>query len=306
VVKKPNGEVIEMPDPVKKSPILKQLWKRVHLKEQNLVFAVVGDTGSGKSLTTSTILMALDPSFDIDRVCWTPEQVMKEAENDEAYSEGDANQYEEGGVGTDSRQWFTDINQALDHVFQTWREQQRILGQTLPSFDLLDKRLRKRCHYVFEMDGINRKKGYALVKVFKVVEDKWSGDIYRRYPRLRDPKDGVTKQFKRLKVALPPQDFIDEFKEDEKEFKRDLISKKNDELEDAKSEKDLSPQEVADVILEEGRVSDFMRKNGKQRYMDKDSLYFQFKEDGLTQKGAKQVKSIIYGEKGWDDKQHYV
>ena len=57
--------------------VLKRIRKRLKKTNQNFLGVICGQTGSGKSYSALTICKEIDPSFDIDRVTFTPEQFME-------------------------------------------------------------------------------------------------------------------------------------------------------------------------------------------------------------------------------------
>jgi len=292
-----------MPRAVRKSPILKQkIWKRIHERDQNFVGFVTGDVGSAKSGSTASIAMSVDPSFDVERVCFTPEKVMDKASNYEEFEKGDFIVFEEGGVGADAKDFWDDVNRALDYVLQTWREQNRGLLINLPSLDLIDKRLRKRGHAFMEMDG--KVDGeYAFVKFMNIIEDKWTGDLYRKYPELRDPEDGLVKKYKRMRVAKPPDKFWNQYVPKQQEFKRDLAEDLAEDLRESQ-EDGMSNEEIAEEIAE--NVDRYIQENGQQKYLDRDLLYNQYKDEGISDADTKRIKKLVYQMTGYADNGNYM
>lgn len=277
--------------PVRENPVLERIWKRMNRDDMNFAGAIVADTGGGKSLTTGSICKALDPSYGIEDVCWEPIEVLEKTKDTENYGTGDMISFEEGGVNADAREYWKAMNKALDTVFQTWRHQNRGIMLNLPSFDLLDKRLRKRIHYLFIV--VKRTPDYVVLKVLRVKESKTSGDLKFHYPIL--PVDGDDRQIKYIRVGLPPESFIESFQEEEKEFKESLIEEKYQELkEDLDDGEEDKPGAVVDEILDSGSFDSYVRENGKQRYLDKEKIKRDFSDKGLTNAEVSTVKSVLY------------
>lgn len=293
----------DMPKAVQSSQILKQkIWKRIHRRDQNFVGFVTGDVGSAKSGSTASIAQAVDPGFDVDRVCFTPEKVMSKASNYEDFDKGDFIVFEEGGVGADAKDFWDDVNRALDYVLQTWREQNRGLLINLPSLDLIDKRLRKRGHAFMEMDG--KVDGeYAFVKYMNIVEDKWTGDLYRKYPQLRDPEDGLVKKYKRMRVAKPPDSFWNKYVPRQRKFKRDLAEGLAEDLKD-KQEDGMSNEEIAEEVKDS--FDKYVKSNGKQKYLDRDMLYNEYKDEGISDQDTKRIKNMVYEDKDLSHRDNYL
>lgn len=296
-----------MPPAVQDTVILKKkVWKRIHRKNQNFVGFLTGDVGSAKSGSTASIAQAVDPDFGIDDVCFTPEAVMDKASDFENYDKGRFIVFEEGGVNADAKDFWDDVNRALDYVLQTWREQNRGLLINLPSMDLIDKRLRKRGHAFMEMDG-KLDGEYAYVKYMNIIEDKWTGDLYRKYPELRDPSDGLVKKFKRMRVAAPPESFWNKYEPKQRKFKRELAERLAEEIKDGASDGDsMSNEDIAqEVVNDASKLENYMQQNGKQIYLDRDLLYSDYADEGISDKDTRRIKKKIYQVKGWHDRDNY-
>lgn len=279
-------------DAVRGNPVLERIWDRMNRDDMNFAGAIVADTGGGKSLTTASLCMALDPDYGAEDVCWEPLEFLEKAKDFDNYGVGDMISFEEGGVNADAREFWKQMNKALDVVFQTWREQNRGVILNLPSLDLLDKRLRKRLHYLFIV--VKRTPDFVVLKVLRVKENKTSGDIKFHYPMF-DQDDGTVKRVKYIRVGLPPEGFIEQFKKDEKEFKRGLIEEKYEELREDLGGGELDPGDIAQDIIEEGSFEDYVRKNGVQRYLDKDKIYRDYKDEGINKSSdTDAIKSILY------------
>jgi len=292
-----------MPPAVQDSVILKKkVWKRIHRKNMNFVGFLTGDVGSAKSGSTASIAQAVDPDFTIDDVCFTPEKVMEKASDFENYDEGRFIVFEEGGVNADAKDFWDDVNRALDYVLQTWREQNRGLLINLPSMDLIDKRLRKRGHAFMEMDG--KVDGeYAYVKYMNIIEDKWSGDLYRKYPELRDPSDGLVKKYKRMRVAAPPEKFWSQYEPKQRKFKRKLAKRLSDEINGVGEDEGMNVDEIVEEVVEDSEK--YMMENGSQKYLDRDILYDDYKDEGISMQDTKRIKKKVYRSKGWLEASNY-
>ena len=167
----------------------------------------------------------------------------------------------------------------------------------MPSLDLLDKRLRKRLHYLFIV--VKRTPDFVVLKVLRVKENKTSGDIKFHYP-IFDQDDGTVKRVKYIRVGLPPESFIEE-------FKRGLIEEKYEELKEDLDDGGMSPEQIGDQILEEDMFEKYVRKNGKQRYLDKGRIYRDFKDQGISKSSdTDAIKSYLYEKKGLHSDEAWV
>ncbi len=98
----------------KKDPLLVQYIKdRIHNKNKNFVIIFVGATGSGKSYSALRLAQLLDPTFDIDRVCFKAKDFMNKinelVDSNEKVS-GKVVMWDEFGVEHNARDFMTISN----------------------------------------------------------------------------------------------------------------------------------------------------------------------------------------------------
>jgi len=290
------------PEQIRQNPVLERMWSRMNLQDLNLVCAVVGPTGAGKSLTTASISMTVDPSYGIDDVCWEPLEFL-EAVQDQSYKTGDMISFEEGGVSMDAREYWKAMNKSIDKVFQTWRHQNRGAILNLPSLDLLDKRVRKRLHYVFI--AVKRTPDFVVLKCLRVKESKTSGDLKFHYPTFNDSR-GNRRRLKYIRVGLPPEGFIEEFRHQEREFKKELAEEKYEEMKRELGQGDANLEGIAEKVRENLEKYTGQQAGGNQKWLNKRRVYHEFQGQGVTLGDVDQVKDMVYSELGLHDDEVWV
>lgn len=115
---------------------LDQCKKLVH-DDWDMFFVIDGEEGSGKSVHAMQIASFLDPTFDIDRITYSPFAFKKSIDdNTEPYK---AYLYDEGFSGMSSRRSGSYINHVLNSLFSKVRRKKLFIILVMPSFFELDK-----------------------------------------------------------------------------------------------------------------------------------------------------------------------
>ena len=112
------------------------LAKEIVLKDWDMVFCVDGYEGSGKSVLAQQCAKHCDPNFDIERVCFTPEEFVKAINATPEYG---AVVYDEAYQGMSSRAAMSEVNRMLMGVLAEIRQKKLFVFIILPCFFELDK-----------------------------------------------------------------------------------------------------------------------------------------------------------------------
>jgi len=105
-------------------------------QDKDICFLVDGQEASGKSWFAIQLAKAVDPSFNIDRICFTSEEFRDAILTAEKFQ---AIIFDEAFVGLSSRSSLSDTNQMLVSLMMQCRQKNLFLLVVLPSFFLLDK-----------------------------------------------------------------------------------------------------------------------------------------------------------------------
>lgn len=110
--------------------------KEVIKKDWDMVIAVDGMEGSGKSVFCQQMALYCDPTFNIDRIVFTPDELRKAITTAEKYQ---AIVYDEGYTGLNSRATMSLINRTLVSMLAEIRQRNLFVFVVMPCFFDLDK-----------------------------------------------------------------------------------------------------------------------------------------------------------------------
>lgn len=129
-------------------------------KDDDIVFVIDGPERSGKSVFAMQLAKYLDETFDLSRVCMTPEEFKEAIENAEPKQ---AVIYDEAFTGLSSRRALTEINHLLVSMMMEMGQKNLIVLIVLPTFFMLDKYVALfRSRGLFHIYRKGTKKGYFM------------------------------------------------------------------------------------------------------------------------------------------------
>lgn len=110
--------------------------KRIIKKDWDMIFAVDGYEGSGKSVMTMQMAKYVDPELNLDRIVFTPKDFQKAVLEAEKYQ---AVVYDEAYTGLSSRAAMTMVNRILVRMLAEIRQKNLFIFIVMPTFFDLDK-----------------------------------------------------------------------------------------------------------------------------------------------------------------------
>ncbi len=108
----------------------------IHKKDKDWVAVVDGGEGSGKSVFSMQIAKVLDPSFNLSRVCMTPEEFTKAIIK---AKKGQCVIFDEAFTGLSSRSSLAEVNRIIVSLMMEMRQKNLFVIIVMPSIFLLDK-----------------------------------------------------------------------------------------------------------------------------------------------------------------------
>lgn len=269
-----------------------RIWKAANLNNDWFCFVIVGREGAGKSKTAASIMEHVDPSFTADNVHFGPISFLDDINAGDDDKTGKAVLQDEAGVGMGNRTWYDRGQIELNQALQTARDDNMIVGMTLPRLEELDIQVQGRLHALIQMDSM--KKGQFSRFRFQFLSPSRDGrdKLYRNNPRRYEA--GRQNQVKTLAIGPPSTEFDQAYEAKKTQFKKEFYAKARDTLEEEHNpQEEKSPKEIAAEIVEAGRLGEFIGSNHGQRYLDKDLIGIEY---DLGENTAKRVKKALMPE----------
>lgn len=288
-------EKARMPPEIHDRPILRRkIWDRMHKEDKNYMAMVCGDTGSGKSEFAMRLCELIDPNFSEEQIVFKIDDFLRLV-NDRSYPEGSMIMFDEVGVALDASTHYDQDQLAVNHILETWREQNRGLIMTAPHIGLLQKKSRGLIHAQMDMQGINREYWLSRARYRNIQQNTDNGDLYKKYPRLRDPETGRTRKYKFLKLYKPSPDLVKPYLKQKKEFNDQLNEDVLDQVTPDEEVESRTPKDIAKELLETGKAEAVVSKHPQNNthYIDADLIEMDY---NLSIRDAKKVKKKIESE----------
>ena len=105
-------------------------------KDFDYVIVVDGAEGAGKSLLSQQLAKAVDPSFNLSRMCMTSDEFIKAINN---AKKGQAVVFDEAFTGLSSRQALSDTNKIMVSMMMEMRQKNLFVIIVMPTFFLLER-----------------------------------------------------------------------------------------------------------------------------------------------------------------------
>lgn len=256
------------------------------IENSNVVFTVVGDPGDGKSWASLRIGERVDPNFSIDQVAFDIVEFMQKV-MDDSFDQGQPIVLEEGSVEASAYDWHSISNDVFRKVLDTWRHQNRMAIINLPNFKALEKGARRRTDAIVEMQEAKPWKGYSQAKFKQVRYNNISDNFTTPFPVL----EGVKRKWIRFN---PPSEVLREAYEEKKEnytdeLNAELLENLLEEKQEA-ADKQRSPQDIVEEILENEGVERYIKDNYGNEYIDRDMIEIEY---GIGDGTSKKVKKLL-------------
>lgn len=279
------------PPHLQQSPILRYLWRRMHVNNKNCMICLVGDPGQGKSWAAIRLAELLDPAFNADKVSFRPERMLERINED--HPTGDITVADEAGVSMNAKTWWESDQIQIGNILETWRHQNRGLVFTLPIFEKLQKDARGLIDVIMTAYGIDRVEGSSRWRFQLLETNNVTGDIYRPYPRLPDPETGTITKYKTIDLGRPSKELREHYQERKEEYTNEINQNALDAVAgNGEMEEEKTPKQVVDDIITDERLDEFMATHGGngQEYISKDLIRAEF---GLSHADSKTVKVLL-------------
>ena len=215
---------------------LLQWFKHRIQKNRNVIALFIGDTGSGKSLSSIRLAERVDPSFNVDRIVFTVQEFVSLVNS--GLSPGSVIVFDDAGLGINARLW-QDMNaRVFGMLTQGFRYKQIITFITVPDESFIERQSRKLVHIRFEATDVQ-----GLMKQKLLSRNTFDPERpYAKYPKIRRGISKIT--VKLVKFRLPS----DELREKYEAKKAEYMDKKFREFQE-----ELSLIDSSNMIMKNGR-----------------------------------------------------
>lgn len=228
-------------------------------KNRNRVIFLVGDIGSGKSVTALTYKYILDSmkaghpispnEFEWEDITFDPKMFLQRVNEAPEH----VIIFDEAGVGAHARRWYDAANIALSQAAQVFRYKRNIILATVPRLKMVDKHLRDVAHEIHVASGVFVRNRYNIVFPrminYNANEDK---TYFVRY-RMLVPVNGkhVQIMLNYILVPMPPRWLYDEYEKLQAEFKDSVLNQTLQTLEklEAPEEEKKPPKQLVTEAL---------------------------------------------------------
>ena len=215
---------------------LLQWFKRRIQKNRNVIALFIGDTGSGKSLSSIRLAERVDPSFNVDRIVFTVQEFVSLVNS--GLSPGSVIVFDDAGLGINARLW-QDMNaRVFGMLTQGFRYKQIITFITVPDESFIERQSRKLVHIRFEATDVQ-----GLMKQKLLSRNTFDPERpYAKYPKIRRGISKIT--VKLVKFKLPS----DELREKYEAKKAEYMDKKFREFQE-----ELDLIDSSNMVMKNGR-----------------------------------------------------
>lgn len=201
-------------------------------KNKNVLSAITGATGSGKSyqdLRRAELWYRykFNEQFPSKNICFSVGEAMKRL-TQEDLRKGEIIILEEAGVNIGSLDFQNKISKLFGYVLQSFRSMNVGIFFNLPYLSMLNKSARMLIHIHFVTSGIDHNKKLAKSKGYFIQINQDTGKVYRKYLRVKHNER--VQVIKRFNYKIPSDYLINSYEHKKNKFVIDLTKDFSDKL----------------------------------------------------------------------------
>jgi len=278
--------------------VLHHIWRRMNIKNEHFMGAIVGREGKAKSHTALKIASGVDPTFNVERVFFNATHAL-EALTNETLGKGQMIVVDEAGVSMGSRTWYDSDQIETNQALQMVRSENMGVLWTLPRLSELDSQTRGRLHAYLEMTRKHPEadQPYAVGKWKNIDPTRDERDkLYKEYPRMRT--DGYKEKIKEIGFTPPPAELVEGYEPRKEAFKDEFAERVIEQAsEQVDGDTEQGPKEIAQEIAKDG-VGPYVSENGTTGapYINKDLIRIEFDISHSDANGVKALLEQSFGE----------
>ena len=202
------------------------LESRLIQTNKNVLLAITGATGSGKSYASLRIAELwyekhFKKPFPIENCCFSIDQLIRLL-NTKDLKRGEVIILEEAGVNLNSLDFQNKISKLFTFVLQSFRSLNLCLIMNLPVLTMLNKSARLLLHASFLTSGINFQEKTISLKPIFLQLNHYTGKVYHHY--LFIDYKGSARQVKVFSYGLPTEKLLEQYEQEKKRFISSLLN----------------------------------------------------------------------------------
>lgn len=256
---------------------------RLFRKNQNVILAVTGGTGSGKSYYCLSMMNnwyqhQFKKDFPIENVCFSIGDIMKLLHS-KKLKKGEMIIMEEGGVQMNSLDFQNKISKLFTFVLQSFRSMNIGLIINLPVLTMLNKSARLLLHAHFTTAGIDYKKKSAKCKPHFHQLNQTTGKSYWKFLQIKHNR--LVTKVKKLSYSMPPEHLVESYELKKLKFVSELNENFVREIEAQRTKEDLKmartnlteiQMEVYNHIIDGKTIKEIAEIRGVSRVSTQDTI----------------------------------
>ena len=210
-------------DTTKNSVWLLQWIRNRIRKNRNLIALFIGDTGSGKSLSSIRLAERVDPNFNVDRIVFTVKDFLELV--NKGLPAGSVIVFDDAGLGINARLWQEMSARVFGMLTQGFRYKQILTFITVPDETFIERQSRKLVHIRFEATDVQ-----GLMKMKLLSRNTFDPEHpLAKFPRIHRGISEIT--VKLVKFRLPSDDLREKYEAKKKEYMESRFKEFQEELE---------------------------------------------------------------------------
>lgn len=233
---------------------------------------IAGAQGSGKSYAASVLCSYVDPSFDIDRVCFEAKAFRQRLEG---LKRGGAIMMDEVGADLYKREWYKKEHTKINKILMTVRFQNNLILMTAPTFGSVDSGVRKNFNYYINMTDVDLARQMSYGRISEIWVNRFE-DAMGLKP-VWTTEGGGLGQINKIFFPRPEDAFVDAYEQKAETFKKYILSEGYyQKAETLREKRALDKQERKDAEKERFQGRDAQVKEVQQQILGNPQKFIRF------------------------------
>ena len=225
------------PKTSRENSIIRYIANRVLRNNKNMMVALTGQVGNGKSWSGLSMCemyskltgIEFDPNIHVISSLKELLQLITSKDLDKKIRVGTAILFDEPQVEVNSRSFQSEVNQAFNALISTFRNQRLVVFFALPYLEMIDKQSRILFMGEFRVEGFNKNTKITTIKPRFLEWSKGNEEFYRKRLIVEFSIEGKRKRnlmkLNTWHIPKPSDEIIDVYEAKKKKFTDELNKK---------------------------------------------------------------------------------